>query len=387
MSIRSLNRLFFVTTCAMVALLAFFAVLLFFGQRELTLTTNRRYASNLLADELRQSSDDLTRMARTFAVSGDPKFERMYWEILAIRNGEAPRPRHYERIYWDFVAGDPTVATEYDTPIVSLRTRMTQLGFTPAELSKLADAENLSNDLVQSERIAINARKGLFRDSSGQFTVKGTPDPEMAGRLLHDAKYHAAKAAIMGPVDDFFELLDSRTSDAVAAAARRAGFQVSAVLFLSRPAPQLACPLRRCRAPKGDEPGTARARNQTHRYGFTHVRIRCPCAGRDRRSCSCLRRARSEGGRTDARAGAGGDRTRRCPGEPSSSRLHQLQVDILSIALEQRRPVARQPGLHHELVLIDQSQLRQRQRELHASHEQPLARLPSLVEYRRGRIT
>jgi len=28
--------------------------------------------------------------------------------------------------------------------------------------------------------------------------------------------------------------------------------------------------------------------------------------------------------------------------------------------------------VHHELVLIDQSQLRQRQRELHASHEQSL---------------
>src|SRR5215475_12138381 len=32
--------------------------------------------------------------------------------------------------------------------------------------------------------------------------------------------------------------------------------------------------------------------------------------------------------------------------------------------------------MHHELVLIDQSQLRQRQRELHASHEQSLTRLP-----------
>src|SRR2546426_1088180 len=32
--------------------------------------------------------------------------------------------------------------------------------------------------------------------------------------------------------------------------------------------------------------------------------------------------------------------------------------------------------MHHELVLIDQSQLRQRQRELHASHQQSLTRLP-----------
>src|SRR5215204_3188511 len=38
--------------------------------------------------------------------------------------------------------------------------------------------------------------------------------------------------------------------------------------------------------------------------------------------------------------------------------------------------MAHQPGMHDELVLIDQSQLRQRQRELHTSHEQSFARLP-----------
>src|SRR6185503_17721270 len=38
--------------------------------------------------------------------------------------------------------------------------------------------------------------------------------------------------------------------------------------------------------------------------------------------------------------------------------------------------MARYPGMHDELVLIDQSQLRQGLRELHASYEQSLARLP-----------
>lgn len=32
-----------------------------------------RFDSQLLADELRQTSDDLTRLARTFVVSADPK--------------------------------------------------------------------------------------------------------------------------------------------------------------------------------------------------------------------------------------------------------------------------------------------------------------------------
>jgi hypothetical protein len=37
--------------------------------------------------------------------------------------------------------------------------------------------------------------------------------------------------------------------------------------------------------------------------------------------------------------------------------------------------MAYKPGLHHKLVLIDQSQLRQRQRETHASDEQSFAGL------------
>jgi hypothetical protein len=38
--------------------------------------------------------------------------------------------------------------------------------------------------------------------------------------------------------------------------------------------------------------------------------------------------------------------------------------------------MAREPGVHYEFVLIDQSQLRQRKGELHASHEQSPTRLP-----------
>src|ERR1044071_8887256 len=51
---------------------------------------------------------------------------------------------------------------------------------------------------------------------------------------------------------------------------------------------------------------------------------------------------------------------------------HELQVDVLGEPREQRRSVADHLGVHHELVLVDQSQLRQRQRELHPSGEQAL---------------
>ena len=48
-----------------------------------------RFQSNKLADQLRQSSDDLTRMARTYAVTGDPIYEQYFFDILAIQIGRA----------------------------------------------------------------------------------------------------------------------------------------------------------------------------------------------------------------------------------------------------------------------------------------------------------
>lgn len=52
------------------------------------------------------------------------------------------------------------------------------------------------------------------------------------------------------------------------------------------------------------------------------------------------------------------------------------QIDMPRQPREQRRPVARQPGMHHEPVLVDRLQPRQRQRKPHAAHEQSFPRLP-----------
>jgi methyl-accepting chemotaxis protein len=103
-------------------------------------TADRRYQSFLLADELRQSSDDLTRLARTYVVTGDPKWEQQYNEILDIRNGKRPRPQAYERIYWDFrAAGQDTVRPPGQA--VALLDLMKQAGFADNELAKLTQAQ------------------------------------------------------------------------------------------------------------------------------------------------------------------------------------------------------------------------------------------------------
>lgn len=171
----------------------------------------RRTLSLQLADELRQSSDDLTRLARTYVVTGDSKWEEQYFTVLDIRNGKKPRPPGYEKIHWDFLAagqqpGHPGQSTEQ--PLLET---MKEAGFSEAEFAKLKEAAANSDDLVKTETIAMNLVKGLRADDKGQFVLKGVPDQAQATAMMHDLAYHQYKAKIMKPVDEFLVILDERT--------------------------------------------------------------------------------------------------------------------------------------------------------------------------------
>ena len=173
-----------------------------------------RYTSYLLADELRKSSDDLTRLARTYVVTGDPEWEKQYFEVLDIRNGKKTRPNQYEKIYWDFRAAgtDPGRGSGDTIPLQDL---MKKAGFTEAEFAKLKEAQANSDDLVNTETVAMNLVKGQLADGKGGFTIKGEPDLAKARAMMHDHSYHLFKAKIMKPVDEFLSLIDNRTNAAV----------------------------------------------------------------------------------------------------------------------------------------------------------------------------
>ncbi|MES2152564.1 MAG: methyl-accepting chemotaxis protein [Pseudomonadota bacterium] len=218
LSIKNLFALFFGASLVLAALSVWALHQVSAQQAKSTQATEARYQSYLLADELRQSSDDLTRLARTYVVSGDPAYERQYMDILAIRNGGKARPQHPERIYWDFVAAG-VASPSPDGPAVALEDLMRKAGFSDAEFAKLKQAQANSDALVKTEVTAMNAVKGLFDDGSGKFTRKGEPDLELARKIMHDTDYHKNKARIMEPVNEFLAMLDGRTSDAVHSAA------------------------------------------------------------------------------------------------------------------------------------------------------------------------
>lgn len=62
-----------------------------------------RLRSLLLAEELRQSSNDLTRLVRNYVITSEPIFKRQFLDVIAIRDGKKPRPLDYGPSYWDFL--------------------------------------------------------------------------------------------------------------------------------------------------------------------------------------------------------------------------------------------------------------------------------------------
>lgn len=184
------------------------------NQKNLLDSHDARYQSYLLADQLRHSSDDLTRFSRTYALTGDTRYRDHYFEVLAIRSGEKPRPKNYERIYWDLIVGDqfrPRSQGENE----SLDSLMQKAGFSSAEFDKLMQTENLSNTLVATEITAMNAVREFHQNSGGQRDGSAQSDLTTAQNMLYDKAYHLEKKRIMQPVDDFFVLLDQRTLQSV----------------------------------------------------------------------------------------------------------------------------------------------------------------------------
>lgn len=179
------------------------------AEKQVDQANELRQRSFLLADELRQSSDDLTRMVRTYVATGDPIYKRHFQEILDIRDGKSPRPQGYQNSYWNLVQSDDSRPTKQGDAAPLLQ-EMRRTGFTDAEFAKLAEAKANSDALTRTEFAAM----ALIESTHPM------PDAnrQKATDMLHDEAYHQAKVGIMRPIFELNRMADVRTLQAVQAA-------------------------------------------------------------------------------------------------------------------------------------------------------------------------
>ncbi|SFM04966.1 putative bifunctional diguanylate cyclase/phosphodiesterase [Rugamonas rubra] len=187
-----------------------------------------RYHSYQLTEELRQSSDELTRMVRSYVATGEPGYRQHYQDILAARDGRPGAAPIEPHAYWDLAPAEAAAeaaapaarAAPAEAPLLE---RMRRAGFSALEFSLLSEAKQNSDSLTHTELAAMALLEG-----------GGAAEParrQAASELLHNAEYRQAKAAIMRPIGQVQNSVEQRTLEAVRNAAGNARSMRAAVLL------------------------------------------------------------------------------------------------------------------------------------------------------------
>jgi len=174
----------------------------FYAMHHRTHVSQLHHNSDILSDTLRQSSDDLTRMVRTYVVTEDPRYKRQFQEILDIRNGVRARPDKLDKIYWDLVLEDDKRPLPSSRKI-SLLELMKEAGFTPEEFALLEQAKLASDKLtgIELKAMALVEKEPLSDREHLQ-----------AIDMVHSAAYHSYKAEIMRLISQFQSSIEQRTN-------------------------------------------------------------------------------------------------------------------------------------------------------------------------------
>ncbi len=194
------------STINMIAAMAFFTVSLLLGGSVYFLNNAIHEQENAIARQaqfkqlgidLADASDYLTDEARKFAVTGDMKHLKNYWNEIEITKTR-------------------------DNVLTSLKA----LNAPQKELDQLALAKQNSDALVATEtrtmRLVLEALNipqssmhppiAAWKFSSEDKALKAEEKMKVARDIMFDAQYHADKSIIMGPIAEFQKMMNARAA-------------------------------------------------------------------------------------------------------------------------------------------------------------------------------
>lgn len=177
-------------------------------QREVMAIEKRRTDTLPLAARLRQNSDDLTRMARHFAVTGDARFEEVYRRIALVRDGKLPRPPGDPSVYWDLLLGG-VEPPKGEGERLALAEEIIRAKLPVAEQSLVDRAKPAQDVLAQLEERALAAMKGLAPGANA--ATPGQPDPVQALKILYSTEYLETKARNQEALGELHTEIELRT--------------------------------------------------------------------------------------------------------------------------------------------------------------------------------
>lgn len=182
---------------ALVLVIIFFTFIYFINSlyntvKEEQVTKTMKYKMIMKSDELRKSSNYLTRFARNYVVTSDEQYKKDYYKVLNIRNGKDFKPKGYNSIYWNLA--EPYRSKIHPNSKIKsvLIDEIKALPYTKKQLDLLKKSLSKSQELVNLE---IEA-----------FKMMELNKKDLAKNILFSNDYKIAKHNIMQPLNELLEL-------------------------------------------------------------------------------------------------------------------------------------------------------------------------------------
>ncbi|CAN5244343.1 hypothetical protein BH11PSE11_BH11PSE11_17580 [soil metagenome] len=194
----------------------------------------QRFQSYRLVEQLRQHSEDLTRLARTFIVTGQPEFEKRYSELLAIKNSQQPRPEpRPDGTTADKIQADKGAPEAALSKSAGLEERIRALDFSAGDMALLQESRERADGLVRLEQQAFAAKKGLFDRAQDNSAVDSRAERKPAENILYSPRYQAEKIRMLEPLQRLLDSVDARTNSELQTLRARQQRYVWLILALS----------------------------------------------------------------------------------------------------------------------------------------------------------
>ena len=220
MRLRKVSMWFFSIVLFALGANAMFLVLIKQSYHTVVASQDHRQSALNLANELRQETERLASLVRSYTVTGEPRYLLYYYDILGVRQGEKPAPANLNPgSYWDnVIAGRVRHSLLKEGVKRSVTDLMKSQGFRGDELLALQRVLDATAEMNKVEQIAFAATQGLYNPQSKEFVSDGQPRLDFASQLVNSHEYSALRADLSTAVDALMTLVDHRTSADVAAA-------------------------------------------------------------------------------------------------------------------------------------------------------------------------
>ncbi|MFV0590675.1 MAG: ATP-binding protein [Draconibacterium sp.] len=186
----------FVVLLCLLIVVTLVTLILFFNEQRSTNTSSHNYLRAMkYAEELRRSSDNLSRFALSYLATQDTFFKERYFQELNLRRGHSSFPSMYKGGHWEtsYIA-ESSDLTDTSSENIPYLERLQNSGLTSNHLEALIKLESLSDSL------SILETNLFFQIESHSL------DPAEAVKLLigPTSNCNKIKYRIVKDIDNFF---------------------------------------------------------------------------------------------------------------------------------------------------------------------------------------